>query len=71
MIDGRPGLAPVLISQSGESPEMLRLVDRLSGEIVAITNEPRSSLGRRATVTLPLLAGKEEGVTNQIGRAHV
>ena len=45
----------VPISQSGETPEVLRLVERirrLGARIVALTGSPSSTLGRAADVTL-------------------
>jgi fructoselysine-6-P-deglycase FrlB-like protein len=55
----------VLISQSGESQELVRLAARLSGPYIAVTNAPGSALGGRAAVVLPLHAGEEKGATNK------
>jgi glucosamine--fructose-6-phosphate aminotransferase (isomerizing) len=65
VLNGARGVAPVLISQSGESQELVRLAARLSSPFIAITNVPESTLGRRAAVVLPLHAGHEKGVTNK------
>ena len=56
----------ILVSQSGESAETVRVAERLHAEaghprIVAVTNEPRSSLARAADVTLRTWAGAESG----------
>jgi glutamine---fructose-6-phosphate transaminase (isomerizing) len=53
----------VLASQSGETVEIVRLVERLVGSypVLGITNNPVSTLARRADVTLVTRAG-EEGV---------
>lgn len=51
----------VAVSQSGETAEILALLDRLPERqpVVAVTNVPQSTLGRRAKLTLPL--GAEPG----------
>ena len=51
----QPGDVVVPISLSGETPEVLRLVERirrLGARIVALTGSPSSTLGRAADVTL-------------------
>ncbi|MCY4659698.1 MAG: KpsF/GutQ family sugar-phosphate isomerase [Acidobacteria bacterium] len=51
----QPDDVVVPISQSGETPEVLRLVERirrLGARIVALTGSPSSTLGRAADVTL-------------------
>lgn len=55
----------VAISQSGESYETVNVVNRLSERgitprLAVITNEPQSTLGRRADILLPTVAGIEE-----------
>jgi glutamine---fructose-6-phosphate transaminase (isomerizing) len=62
---GTSGFAPVLISQSGESREVVGLASKLHGPFLAITNDPSSTLGRAATVALPMHAGREAGVTSK------
>lgn len=45
----------VLISRSGESVEVVKLLEAINGKatsIIAVTNEPNSTLGRSADVTL-------------------
>jgi glucosamine--fructose-6-phosphate aminotransferase (isomerizing) len=56
----------VLISQSGQSPEVIRLATQESRErtIVAITNQVPSPLADASDLTLPLLAGAEEATTS-------
>ena len=56
----------VLVSQSGESAETVRAAEQLrhrgnAPRIVAITNDPASSLARAADVTLRTWAGTETG----------
>lgn len=52
----------VCISQSGESYEVVKILEKLSSEItvVAICNEPNSTLSRKAQVVLLSMAGKED-----------
>ena len=62
----RAGDDLVLVSQSGESAETVRAAERLRarGEaprIIAVTNDPDSSLARVADLTLQTLAGEETG----------
>ena len=51
----------ILISQSGETIEMERLLQRLPGRdrIISVTNVPGSTLGRAGAVTLPMQAGPQ------------
>jgi fructoselysine-6-P-deglycase FrlB-like protein len=65
VLNGPRTLAPVLISQSGESRELVRLASRMSCPFIAVTNAPRSTLGGRAAAVLPLHAGVEKGATNK------
>jgi glucosamine--fructose-6-phosphate aminotransferase (isomerizing) len=56
----------VLVSQSGESAETVRVAEQLRGRIdapriIAVTNDPDSSLARLADVTLCTFAGDETG----------
>ncbi len=57
----------LLISQSGESIETVKLAAALQGRtfIVAITNNLQSSLARHADLTLPLYAGTETTISNK------
>jgi len=65
LLSSPEGFAAVLISQSGESPEVAGLARSIAAPFVAMTNNPESALGRLAAVALPLYAGAEKGVTNQ------
>jgi glucosamine--fructose-6-phosphate aminotransferase (isomerizing) len=61
-----PGDCAVLVSQSGESAETVRVAEvlRERGDgpfLVAVTNDDRSSLARAADVTLQTFAGEETG----------
>lgn len=60
-----PDTLLVAISQSGESYETVNVVKRLDAmsikpRVAVITNEPASTLGRRADILLPTFAGDEE-----------
>jgi glucosamine--fructose-6-phosphate aminotransferase (isomerizing) len=61
LISGRTFV--VLVSQSGETVEGVRLLDAIHGQaaVMSITNEEASSIARRSDLSLPLLAGREEG----------
>jgi glucosamine--fructose-6-phosphate aminotransferase (isomerizing) len=50
-----------MVSQSGESIEIVRLLERLGGRatVLGVTNEPESTLATRAEITLRLRAGTE------------
>jgi len=52
----------VCISQSGESYEIVKILERLSSEVtvVAVCNEPDSTLVKKAQISLFSKAGKEE-----------
>jgi glutamine---fructose-6-phosphate transaminase (isomerizing) len=54
----------VVVSQSGETAEVLRLLGALPGKegLVAICNMETSSLARRATLLLPMMAGRPAAV---------
>jgi glucosamine--fructose-6-phosphate aminotransferase (isomerizing) len=57
--------AVVALSQSGETPDVVEYVRRARKRgalTVAVTNEPKSKLGRAAEATLPLAAGPERAV---------
>jgi glucosamine--fructose-6-phosphate aminotransferase (isomerizing) len=58
-----------VISQSGESAEIHRLLERLTSRrpklLVGVTNNPSSTLARAADVILPLHAGAEHTVSTR------
>jgi glucosamine--fructose-6-phosphate aminotransferase (isomerizing) len=62
----REAAAWVLISQSGESPEVLRLAawEGRPRTVIAITNQETSPLARESDMALPLVAGAEEATTS-------
>jgi len=57
----------VLISQSGESYETVRLAAQLAGshELVTIVNDGGSTLARAASLVLPLCAGGESAISTK------
>lgn len=57
----------VVVSQSGETVEAVRLLDRRppAGPIIAVTNTPASTLGRAATHVVATLAGDEKTVATR------
>jgi len=60
-----PTTAVVVLSQSGQSPDMVATVAsarRRGAPTVAITNDPTSPLAVAADVHVPMLAGNEEAV---------
>lgn len=59
-----PGTLVVAISQSGETADVLRALDRLDERhpVLALTNNVHSSLARRADAVLDCHAGPEVGV---------
>lgn len=60
-----PDYLAVAISQSGRTPEIVTVLNRLAkagARSVAITNEPSSPLGTTAQATIPLGAGEERAV---------
>lgn len=62
----RPETVLVIVSQSGESAEIVRLLDRLPDRAltVGVVNSEASTLARRARLVLPTLAGPEATVTS-------
>lgn len=62
-----------LISQSGESAEIVRLLEQLPDHIpvVAITNNPDSTLGKRGNFVFPLHVSNEKSVTTRTYLASV
>lgn len=61
------GDVTVLISQSGESAETIRLRQsgKVAGPVIAITNDPGSTLAAAADLVLPLHAGAETSITSK------
>lgn len=57
----------VLLSQSGESFEIVKIIERgLAGnDFIAITNNQQSTLGRSASLVLPLHAGEEASISTK------
>jgi glucosamine--fructose-6-phosphate aminotransferase (isomerizing) len=57
----------VLTSQSGESVEVLRLIEegRVRPGFIAVTNDTGSTLARKAGLVLPLHAGEEASISNK------
>ena len=54
------GTVLVLVSQSGRSAEVARLLDiKKQATVIGVTNDPDSPLGRRSDICLPLHAGPE------------
>lgn len=63
----RPDTLLVAISQSGETVEITRLLDRLpmKGSVIAVTNVEASTLARRGNLLLPMMAGRQSPVTTK------
>jgi glucosamine--fructose-6-phosphate aminotransferase (isomerizing) len=62
-----PGGAAVFISQSGETADTLaalRYCRQERQKIIAVVNQPESSIAREADIVLPTLAGPEIGVAS-------
>jgi len=66
---GAVGAATVLVSQSGESVEIRRIIDEgLAGDgFAAVTNDPGSTLARAASHVLLLHAGDEASISTKTG----
>jgi glutamine---fructose-6-phosphate transaminase (isomerizing) len=62
-----PDTLLVVVSQSGETVEAVRLLERrpLAGPLIAVTNTPDSTLGRAAAHVVPTLAGDEKSVATR------
>jgi glucosamine--fructose-6-phosphate aminotransferase (isomerizing) len=57
----RPGATLVLVSQSGRSAEVVRLLENPRGAcVIGLTNDAQSPLARRADVHLAMHAGQEQ-----------
>lgn len=69
------GIPVILISQSGRSAEIVRLLDRLAesgaGPVIAVTNDESSRLAAAAAVVLPIFAGPERAVATRTFTATV
>ncbi len=65
LIQGRTLL--ILVSQSGESAEIVNLIAGLppACPVVAITNDPQSTLGRRGNFTFALNVAPEESISTR------
>ena len=63
----KPDTLLVAVSQSGETVEILRLLDALPKKtgLVAVANEEKSTLARRADLMLPMMAGRQESVSTR------
>lgn len=57
-----PGTLLICVSQSGESYEVVRLLEKVGSDVkvIAVTNEPDSTLAKRADHVVISVAGKEE-----------
>ena len=57
----------VLISQSGESAEIVRILEKLPKRVfvIAVTNQTDSTLGRRGNITLDIHVSPEKSVTTR------
>jgi len=62
-----PDTLLVAVSQSGETVEVVRLLERLpaAAGLVAVSNFEASPLAKRATLLLPLMAGRQSGVSTK------
>ena len=63
----RAGGAAIFVSQSGETADTLaalRYAKAQAQKIIAVVNQPESSIAREADVVLPTLAGPEIGVAS-------
>ena len=57
-----PDTLTVAISQSGETADVLSALDAFTDPLLALTNQPQSTLARRADAVLELRCGPEIGV---------
>jgi glucosamine--fructose-6-phosphate aminotransferase (isomerizing) len=57
----------VVVSQSGETAEVLRLLESLPARcfVIAVTNVERSALGKGASLLLPMMAGEQVAVSTK------
>jgi glucosamine--fructose-6-phosphate aminotransferase (isomerizing) len=63
----RPDTLLVVVSQSGQTAEVLRLLENLppNAPVVAVTNVEASPLAKRAKLLLPLMAGGQVAVSTK------
>lgn len=63
----RKGTVIIAISQSGESAETRAVVKAFAGKnpIIGIVNDPRSTIGTNADITLPIIGGDEASISNK------
>jgi glucosamine--fructose-6-phosphate aminotransferase (isomerizing) len=63
----RPDTLLVVVSQSGETAEVLRLLESLPAKarVVAVSNVECSPLAKRAKLLLPLMAGEQRAVSTK------
>ncbi|MBZ5515912.1 MAG: SIS domain-containing protein, partial [Acidobacteriia bacterium] len=63
----RPDTLLVAVSQSGETVEILRLLESLpaKSKILAVANVENSTLARRASLLLPMMAGRQTTVSTK------
>lgn len=69
----RPDTLVVINSQSGESAEIIKLLEHLSNDIVtiAVCNNSESPLAQKATLFLPMNSEPEESVTTRTYLASI
>lgn len=62
-----PDVLLVVVSQSGETVEVVRLLERLPEKVsvLAVTNVEASRLARRARMLLPMMAGRQTAVSTK------
>jgi len=63
----RPDTLLVVVSQSGQTAEALRLLEDLPAKapVLAVTNVEASPLAKRGSLLLPLMAGGQDGVSTK------
>ena len=63
----KPDTLLVIVSQSGETVEVTRLLEHLPKRVgvLGVVNVESSTLGRRANVLLPMLAGRQKSVSTR------
>jgi glucosamine--fructose-6-phosphate aminotransferase (isomerizing) len=63
----RPDALVVAVSQSGETVEIRRLLDRLPPKVsvAATVNRPSSTLGKRGDLLLPMMAGHQSTISTK------
>jgi glucosamine--fructose-6-phosphate aminotransferase (isomerizing) len=63
----RPDTLLVIVSQSGETVEALRLLEQLPStvRVLAVANVEASPLAKQAKLTLPMMAGGQEAVSTK------